>query len=515
MKYFGWIFLFFIVSFIIPLGSRPMYSPWEYYGAIPAREMVESGSYATVPGDLAAPPMSHWVTTASYNLFGINNFSARLPSALAAGLTALFIALLIQQHLRDEKLAALSATVYMSFSLVFMYSGLSRLFMFSTMAIVGSMGAIFLALQEAKFNRRKFLLSVIAGLFSAVGVLSCGISAFSIPALTMLGYLLISRRLKELLFTGIPFIIFAALPVLPSFLCLLKTPELIAQFLHWNRHDVPYFAYPLIIIAGIFPVWVLIPAAMMTGKEAWKRLFGQPLCKFACCSIIIPIIYAFVTRNIHPAMLLVVFPSLAILVALGLQAYFNAGGHHRSFDWMLNLWATLLILSGLAEVILWFFPNIHTPILAKTIFKPVILLAFGVVSLIGGGALLYSLRGTWRSRLYLFFFSIAILPLGFSWCFNSSKIMPGKEFKSLVSSCNIAPGKSDLYARQEHIPALRWISGCKVRLLDEITIENNDLPTYLVLEKNDPILLRYSKNNYKCIESANFICVEIPQPEND
>ena len=186
MKYFGWIFLFFIVSFIIPLGSRPMYSPWEYYGAIPAREMVESGSYATVPGDLAAPPMSHWVTTASYNLFGINNFSARLPSALAAGLTALFIALLIQQHLRDEKLAALSATVYMSFSLVFMYSGLSLLFMFSTMAIIGSMGAIFLALQEAKFNRRKFLLSVIAGLFSAVGVLSCGISAFSIPALTML-----------------------------------------------------------------------------------------------------------------------------------------------------------------------------------------------------------------------------------------------------------------------------------------------------------------------------------------
>ena len=30
-----------------------------------------------------------------------------------------------------------------------------------------------------------------------------------------------------------------------------------------------------------------------------------------------------------------------------------------------------------------------------------------------------SMRGNWRSRLYLYFFSIAILPLAISWCFNS------------------------------------------------------------------------------------------------
>ena len=101
--------------------TLPMVIMWAIGGLLIylaiAKEMDETGSYATVMinGDAAAeiPPMAYWLTAGSFKLFGQNAFANRLPSALAVGLTALFIALLIQQALRDEKLAALAAMLYL------------------------------------------------------------------------------------------------------------------------------------------------------------------------------------------------------------------------------------------------------------------------------------------------------------------------------------------------------------------------------------------------------------------
>ncbi len=513
MKYFGWIFLFFIVMFIIPLASRPMISPFEFAEAIPAMEMVQSGSYAVVPGNPAEPPMTHWITAASYNLFGINAFSARLPSALAAGITALFIALLIQQHLRNEKLAALSATVYISFTAVFLYGTLTLPVMFSVMAAAGSLGCMFLAVQELKFNRRKFLLSILSGLFAAILILAAGIYALIIPVAIMLIYLVISRKLKELLFITLPYLIFTVLPVIPWGLNLYFVPELLNDFLLFPVNNFPWYVYILDVIIGLFPVWVLIPASLMTGKESWKRLWDQPLCKFACCSAFFPLIYTLALRNIHPSVLQITFSAFAILTALGLQAYFNNGGHHRSFDWMLNLWATLLVLSGIAEVVFWFFPALTEQLFAILPLKPVVLLSLGVASLLGGGALLYSLRGNWRSRLYLFFFSIAILPLGFSWGIKNDYYMPEKEFKLFITELDIIPEKSIFFAKKEDIPALQWCTGEKINFIDcgcdlLMMLESNDKPAYLIVEKDSPLLekLQIKSENITC--GTSFICAK-------
>jgi 4-amino-4-deoxy-L-arabinose transferase len=150
MKYFGWIFLFFIILYIIPLGSRPMIAPAEFEYAQTAVDMVELSMYTADGGVIApdTPPMSHWITAASFNLFGINNFAARLPSALAVGITALMIALLVQQNLRDEKLAALASMIFMSFSLVLLAGSTAQPVMLTVMTISGTLGTIFLAVQE-------------------------------------------------------------------------------------------------------------------------------------------------------------------------------------------------------------------------------------------------------------------------------------------------------------------------------------------------------------------------------
>ena len=514
MKYFGWIFLFFIVMFIIPLASRPMISPAEFAGALPAREMVESSSYAVVPGDPATPPMPSWAMAASYNLFGINTFAARLPSALAAGITALFIALLIRQHLRDEKLAALAATIYISFSAVFFYAGIPLPYIFAAMMMAGSLGTMFLAVQEIKFNRRMFLLSVISGLFSALALLSCGITALITPII-MAVYLVFNRKLKELLMTLLPWLICAVLPILPWAAILLLCPNM-DKFLSTGDLSIPWFVYLFFIIIGLFPVWVLIPAALMTGRESWKRLWSQPLTKFACAAVAVPLIAAIALRTLAPAFLLLCFPALAILIARGLQAYFNTGGHHRSFDWMLNLWATILVLSGLAEVILWYMPGIYNGCSTILPFKPVVLLVFGVTSLLGGGALLYSLRGNWRSRLYLFFFSVAILPLGFSWCFKSTPFMPEKEFNYLIADYDIIPEKSAFFTREEYIPALQWCTGSEVQDVTSMQPDSPvEKPAYIILKKDDPLWQKFPGKKESGILRGDFIAAEfLPAKSN-
>ncbi|MBE6378428.1 MAG: phospholipid carrier-dependent glycosyltransferase [Lentisphaerae bacterium] len=513
MKYFGWIFLFFIVMFIIPLASRPMIGPEEFAEALPAMDMVKNSYYAVVPRAPETPPMTHWVTAASYNLFGINSFAARLPSALAAGLTAILIALLVQQHLRDEKLAALSATVYLSLLAVFFYGTVTLPVMFTVMAMAGSLGTIFLALQEVKFNRRKFLLCVLSGLFASLAILSGGIYSLLIPVITALVYIAISGKWKDLLFITLPFLICAAAPVLPWILQLALGPaEMLNEFLRFKSSPTPWYNYLLVIIAGLFPVWILIPASLMTGKDSWKRLFNQPLCKFACCAAAVPLVYALAFRNTELWTMQIAFPALAILTALGLQAYFNTGGHHRSFDWMLNLWATLLVLTGLAEVILWFFPRFYEPVFAQLPFKPVILLSLGVVSLLGGGTLLYSRRGNWRSRLYLFFFSVAILPLGFSWSIKENTFMPEAEFRMFIEVLDIIPEKSTFYTGEKYVPVLQWCTGEKVNSIScvsDIPSEAGSKPVYVIVENDSVLIKKFPAANKQIISGRNFSCIAI------
>src|SRR5260370_23198594 len=60
-----------------------------------SREMTERGDYVVPHFNnqvrLDKPPLTYWIQTASYKIFGENDFAARFPSAVAAALVALSI----------------------------------------------------------------------------------------------------------------------------------------------------------------------------------------------------------------------------------------------------------------------------------------------------------------------------------------------------------------------------------------------------------------------------------------
>jgi 4-amino-4-deoxy-L-arabinose transferase len=101
------IILLFVIVYLLPLGVRPLVIPDETRYAQIAREMLESGDWI-VPRlaqtrYFEKPVLGYWFTAAAIKLFGENNFAVRLPSALAVGISALMIYLLIYKFAGGKK----------------------------------------------------------------------------------------------------------------------------------------------------------------------------------------------------------------------------------------------------------------------------------------------------------------------------------------------------------------------------------------------------------------------------
>ena len=492
MKYFGWIFLFFIMLYIVPLGSRPMLAPDEFrYAEIP-REMIDRGDYTTPRlcgmRYFEKTPMNYWLTAGSFKLFGQNAFANRLPSALAVGLTALFIALLVQQALRDEKLAALAAMIYMSSGLVFGVGTTALTDSVFTMFVTGTQGLIFLALQETKFSKRKFALLALSGIFIGAAFLTKGFLAFVIPGLTVTAFLIIRKRWKEFLILPLPMLIFAALTILPWGLAIHRAESdfwhyfIFVEHLHRAtageaaQHSSPWWFYLPILPLGLLPGALLLPAACSIGKKSWQNIISQDVFLYALCALVVPFIFLSAMDGKLATYILPCIPPAVLLIAAGIQSYFNNGGQHKVFNSVLNVWGGFLLAAGICGIAAWFCRSRIPQETFETIpVDPLILITAGAAMTISGGLMLYSLHGNWRIRLYMFFFGLILLPLGISWCLTSNRQMPADTLNAVFNENDINVKKACFVTSYRFSHATAWVSGrsdIKVLNLSELEYGN-------------------------------------------
>jgi len=84
-----------VIFHVIGTWNLPLIDRDEPRFAEASREMIERGDYIVPYFNnqvrLDKPPLAYWAQVASYRIFGENDFAARLPSAVAAALTALVI----------------------------------------------------------------------------------------------------------------------------------------------------------------------------------------------------------------------------------------------------------------------------------------------------------------------------------------------------------------------------------------------------------------------------------------
>ncbi len=337
--------------YLLPLGVRPLMAPDEVrYAEIP-REMLTSGDWV-VP-HLAGvryfekPVLGYWLSAMAMKLFGENAFAVRLPSALAAGLSALTVFLLVRRFGGGEITAPVAATVLLS-SGMFLAIGTfaildSALTFFLTAAI-----ALFFAADCAVTRTARNGLLALFGICCGLAFLVKGFLAFAVPVAVIVPYMVWERRWKELFrMAWVPMLaaLIVALPwgILihqrePDFWGYFFWHEHIRRFFSHTRaqHAKPFWYFLPMLAAGVLPWTLLLPAAAIGLRSTDLR---DRLTRYALCWFAFPFLFFSTCSGKIATYILPCFPPLAILCSIGLQRYY-AAGRNRAFTVGASVFAT-------------------------------------------------------------------------------------------------------------------------------------------------------------------------------
>jgi 4-amino-4-deoxy-L-arabinose transferase len=362
------LFVLFVFVYILPLGFRPLTIPDETrYGEIP-REMVTSGDWVVPRLNglkyFEKPPFGYWANAVSILTFGENAFALRIPSALSVIVSALMIFLLVRKFSHEGSASVLAPTIFLTCPLVLAIGHINLLDSLLSMFLTGALVCFFIA-HMAGNMRRKALFLALMGVFCGLAFLTKGFLAFAVPMLAIVPFLLWEGRFKELL--RIPWIpmVTALVIVLPWALMIhfregdfwnyFFWTEHISRFLNPIRgqHPKPPWYFLPILVGGALP-WVAQSVAAI--PTVLKFEMKKPLIRFAMCWFLFPFLFFSVCSGKLIPYILPCFPPLAIVFAIGLSAYFEAG-KTRSFSiaaWVLailcGLGGLFLLFSGLVQM---------------------------------------------------------------------------------------------------------------------------------------------------------------------
>ncbi|WP_447974844.1 ArnT family glycosyltransferase [Nitrospira sp. Kam-Ns4a] len=290
--------LFAATLLLTGLGTLGLTDRDEGSNAEAAREMVETGDWITPTLNyeprFAKPVLIYWLISACYRLFGVSEFTARLPSALFA------VALVALQYLfltrtRGPLIALLSGLMLLLNSEVLAIGRMvltdSVLCFFTTLAIygfwLGLHGSAERTTGPGGRRRHCFWLFYVG---MALGTLTKGPVGLLVPLLATAPYLTVTRRWRQFWDTGFP--------IAGTLLCLaLAAPWYAAMVaIHGARytqsaqadtvgrfltviggHGGTIFFYLPVLLVGFFPWSGFLPAALWQAFKNWREARGPAL----------------------------------------------------------------------------------------------------------------------------------------------------------------------------------------------------------------------------------------------
>ena len=376
------------------------------------------------------PAPGHWLTALNLYLFGRNAFAIRLASAAMTGLSALFVALTILAATgRDRRMAALGSMMYLFCGMVFGLGVFCVLDAPMTAFSTGAMFCIFAALQKERPRLSRFLLLALCGVCCGAGFMVKGFPALVVPALGAAGFLLWEKRWKELFLYPWPVLLFAVLTVLPWGIAVHKADgdfwryfievEHIQRFTEntSGQHPEPWYFLLPFFFGGIFPSAFLLAAGAGGGRKVIKEMLKTPLCRFALCAAVLPLILFSCSKGKLPTYILPCFPALAILMAqftaLCLRSSEKA---EKAVHILLNVLGGIFAAAGLLAVpagyLLQFARDTGLDLDPELferleIFSPLVLAA-GASCIAGGTLLLLTKEKIIRFRLWFFAVLLAL-----------------------------------------------------------------------------------------------------------
>ena len=279
------------LSFIPTIGMVHLFDWDEINFAESAREMMVSGDYFQVQVNFSPfwekPPLFFWLQSASMHLFGVGEFGARFPNALAGIITIIVI-----YFLGKKEKSARFGTIW---SLLYMVSFLPHLYFRS--AIIDPVFNLFIFLStyylfkaltsEGHKNKR----SLWAGIFCGLAILTKGPVGFLLVFVTFLVFIIIKKF--KVLPTFKQLLIFALSVFAVSFLwfgaeVINNGPWFIVEFINYQielfsqgvaGHEQPFYYHFIVVFIGTFPLSAFaLPSLIKRKRESeleqwWTILF--------------------------------------------------------------------------------------------------------------------------------------------------------------------------------------------------------------------------------------------------
>lgn len=240
-----WMLVIAILIRLITLGVYPVNDTTEARYAEIARKMFELNDWITPWFDYnvpfwGKPPMSTWLSAASYHVFGVNEFAARLPHFL----TALFISWLAWSWLkhRSQREALLAAALIWIAPLFYISSGAVMMDMTLTLGYVLAMRGFWLGLYGDETQRKRERWLLFLGL--SIGLLCKGPIILVLAGPPIFIWTVFTRNIT-FVWKKLPWLYGTILMVLLTvpwyWMAELKTPGFLDYFIvgeHWKRFTV-------------------------------------------------------------------------------------------------------------------------------------------------------------------------------------------------------------------------------------------------------------------------------------
>lgn len=320
-KYF-WLLLGLSIVLLFPgLGKTPLWIYDEVRNAECAREMYERGDWIvpTFNGGLRTlkPPLHYYFMFGGFQLFGVTEWGARFFSAVFGVFTILIIYFFVKKY-SSQRQALITALVLLA----------SSHFLFEFRMSVPDPYLIFLNVSSIFtaylfFNEKKNFWLWLCAITMGLGTLAKGPVAIALPGASILIWLLLQKKWKEIISWKILVagIIMCAV-ALPWYLLVHKETNGEWTKGFFLQHNFGRFSETMEGHGGLFiivPIIVLVgmlPASIFIGESFrdFRARFSDPFLKLALSVVALFVVFYSISSTKLPNYAMPCYPFVAILL---------------------------------------------------------------------------------------------------------------------------------------------------------------------------------------------------------
>ena len=295
-----------------------------------AREMLERKDWITPTLDglpwLEKPPLYYWQAMLAYKLLGVTDVAARIPSAIDATLLVVAIYLFFRKFRPGVEIDAALITASCAAMVGFARAASTD------MPLAAFFATAMLAWWSWRATESKALLAAFY-LCMALGTLAKGPVALLLAAIVIVVWAAVAKEWRAVMKTlWLPGILLFCGVALPWYIAVqMRNPQFFREFIlqhnlarfssNLYHHPEPFWYYIPVTVLALVPWTVFIIAALVDSIRVWwaERKSAQDsemqFRIFACCWLILPIVFFSVSRSKLPGYILPALPAGAVLLA--------------------------------------------------------------------------------------------------------------------------------------------------------------------------------------------------------